>query len=316
MSTQDVMSTFKTYVFRASGEALAQNVNAFNEASRGAIQLGAAQNVGDFSHQAAFAAVKNFVRRRDPYANTSVDPTPLEMLNETSVKVATGTSPVTFSPSHYRWIQENPEEAGVMLGEELAEAILQDQLNASIIAARAAITGNADAVYDGTANKLDLQALLQGAAKFGDQASQLVAWVCHSKPLHDLYSANVANNTQLFQFGTVNIQQDGFGRILVCSDSPALSYEDNGTFFTTLGLTQGGIKVEDNGDMDSHIETTTGRENLVRTFQAESSFNVGVRGYAYSGAKAPTDAELGTGASWTQVASDVKGTAGVAVNSK
>ena len=317
MSTSDVLSKFQTYSYKAASEALGQNVAAFNEASNSAITLTSAANVGDYGNNAAFAAISDMIRRRDVYSNEAVESTSLEMLNARSVKVAGGTSPVTFSPAHFAWIQQNPEEAGVVIGEQLAEGMLQDQLNAAVLAVKAAISGNADAVHDGSAGKLSLEALLKGAAKMGDQAFSLAAWVIHSGPMHDLLASNVANTSNLFEFGTVRVVDDGFGRRLVMTDSPGLVDVEGGTpTYSTLGLVRGGVQVQDNGDLFSHIETQTGKENLERVFQAEYSFNLGVKGAGYAGTHSPNDATLGSAASWEQIASSVKQGAGVVVTSK
>lgn len=307
---------FQDYSYKAATETLQQNVELFNEASNGAITLTSAANVGDFANNGSFAEVAGMMRRRNAYGTGSVSPVPLGMINQSSVKIAGGTVPVEFEPSQFAWLQMNPEQAGVQVGEQLAKGMLADQLNAAITALVAAVTNNADAVYDGTAGTLDLPALLKGAAKMGDQSASLAAWVLHSSAAHDLMADNLANSSNLFAFGSVNVMQDGFGRKLLITDSPALKYDDTGDRFSSLGLVQGAASVEDNGDLYSNLQTSNGSENVVRTMQSEYSFNLGVRGYSFTGSKSPTDAQLGTGASWDQVASDIKSTAGVVVQTK
>ena len=56
------------------------------------------------------------------------------------------------------------------------------------------------------------------------------------------------------------------------------------------------------------------QENMGTIWKGESSFTVGLKGYAWdvtNGGKSPNDAAIATGTNWDQFASDVKDTAGV-----
>lgn len=316
MATSDVISQFNTFAFKSAAETLKQQTEAFNEASSGALTLEAKANSGDLANNGSFAAIADAMRRRDVYGSGSVAPKPLQMMNEGAVRVAGGSHPIEFAPAQLQWIMQSPEEGGVAVGEMIAQGMLADELNAAITCAVAAVGGNADAVHDGTAEPMSLQALLKGAAKFGDQANSLRAWVIHSAPMHSLLEANVANANNLFSFGTVNVMADPLGRVFVVTDSPALTYEDTGTFYNTLGLVQGGVRVEDAGDLFTNVQTVNGSENIKRSLQAEYTFNVGVKGFSYTGTGSPTDAQLGTAANWSKVATYTKSTGGVLVKSK
>jgi hypothetical protein len=319
------MVVFNDFVYRTITEVIAQQVQLFNAAVNNAIILRAGSNVGDYSDEAMFAEISGLIRRRDPYATGAVSPVNLSMLQHTSVKVAGGTPPIAFDPTQFTWIQQKPEVAGVVIGEQFAKAQFGDYLNTALKALRAALVGQTSPDVNYTVpsqGTLTLAALNEGARLFGDQAQQLRCWVMHSSPLHDLYGTALTNSETLFEFGNVKVQSDGFGRTFVVTDSPSLYGSVSSpdvTDYYTLGLVEGAALVEDNKDFFANLETSNGDENINRTWQAEYSFNLGHKGYAWdktTGGKAPTDAELATGGNWDKIATSIKNTAGVAVRSR
>lgn len=153
---------------------------------------------------------------------------------------------------------------------------------------------------------------------FGDAYQSIVAWIMHSKPLFDIYAAAFENSTGIFTFGDVNIRQDAFGRVFVISDSPSLVTAAPVTY-KTLGLVPGAIEVHQNGDFDDNVITLNGDENLSRTYQAEWSYELGVKGFAWdktNGGKAPNDAALAVSTNWDRFATSHKDLAGVMITTK
>lgn len=316
------MVVFNKFMYAAATETIAQQIQLFNEATRGALTLRSASspNVGDFAHEVTYGAIANLMRRRNAYGSGSVGATKLSQLDHVAVKIAGGTSPVEFEPQQFAWIQRSPEEAGVVIGEQVARGIMADEVNTAILALMTAMAANAGVAHDATAGTLSLSALNKGAAKFGDRAMDLSVWIAHSKAMHDLYDGAIANANSLFEFGTVRVVQDGFGRRLIMTDSPALFADDAGgvgvDHYHTLGLVPGAAVVEDNGDYYATMEEKTGGENIQRIFQAEYTYNLGLKGYAWNTAvKSPTDAAIGTGGNWTKLATSNKDTAGVIITS-
>lgn len=318
------MVVFDDYVQRTITEVIAQQVDLFNAASNGTITLTTQRNRGDFAHYSQFAEITGLIRRRDVYASGAVSPVALSMLQNASVKVAAGTPPIAFNPSQFTWIQEQPEVAGVVIGEQVAIGQFQDMLNAGLKAARAAFVnvGSAAEYQITSQGAMTLNGLNRGAQKFGDRAQNIRAWVIHSTPLHDLFDQSLANTNRLFTFGDVRIMEDGFGRRFIVTDSSSLYgavTSPDVTDYYTLGLVENAIVVEDNGDFFSNLQTVNGDENITRSWQGEWSYNLALKGYTWdttAGGKSPTDAELGTGTNWDKTATDIKNTAGVAVRSR
>jgi hypothetical protein len=308
------LAVFSEYTYEAMTEVLSQQVELFNAASAGTITLRGASHEGDFSDTAFWAAIDGLVRRRNAYGSGAVTAKTLEHLVDTMVKVAAGTPPVEMPPSQFTWIQRNPEEGGAVYGQQLAKATLADMLNTAIMGYGAALNGEADVNYDGTAGTPTFATLLAGAAKFGDRSNAIQAWLMHSKSMFDIFGTALTNSAGLFTFGTVNVRQDGFGRPFIVTDSSSLIAA--GPQYLIAGLVQGAIQVDMNNDFDQNIDTTNGDENILRTIQSEWTYNLGIKGYSWdktSGGKSPNDAALATAANWDRYATSHKDTAGVLI---
>ena len=130
---------------------------------------------------------------------------------------------------------------------------------------------------------------------------------------HKLIGANLTNTPQLFQAQNVLVV-DILGKAVVVTDAPALYEAGTPNKQKVLSLASGGITVMDGSDVITNIDTRNGQTRIETTMQADYTFGLGLKGYAWdtaSGGKSPTDAELATGANWDKVVTDIKHTAGV-----
>lgn len=316
------LAVYSEYAYSAFSETLRQQVDLFNAATGGAIMLQSAAHQGDFSDVAFFAKVTGgLVRRRNAYGSGTVAEKVLKHLVDTSVKVAAGTPPVRLDPGQFRWIQQNPEVAGAAMGQQLAVDTMADMLNVGLGSVYSALSQVSAVVYDATGNTAPDDGptwnnLNNGQAKFGDQSAQIAAWIMHSTPMHKLYGNNLNNSERLFTYGTVNVVRDPFGKLLVMTDSPNLFEAGTPNVYRILGLVLGAVMIGQNNDFDANEETKNGDENIIRTYQAEWSYNVGVKGFAWdkaNGGKSPTDAALFTSTNWDKYATSEKDLAGVVV---
>lgn len=319
------LAVYSEYAYSSFSEVLRQQIDLFNAATGGALVLQGAAHQGDFSDVAFFAKVTGgLVRRRNAYGSGAVSEKVLKHLVDTSVKVAAGTPPVRLDPGQFKWIQQNPEVAGSAMGQQLAVDTMADMLNVGLGSAYSALVQIPGVVYDATgntapANKTTWDNLNNGQAKFGDASAQIGVWLMHSSPMHALYANNLNNSERLFTYGTVNVIRDPFGKLLVMTDSPNLVDVPGGedpNIYHILGLVPGAVLIGQNNDFDAMEEGKTGDENLVRVYQAEWSYNVGIRGFAWdkaNGGKSPTDAALFTSTNWDKYATSDKDLAGVVV---
>lgn len=320
------LAVYSEFAYAAMTEVLDQQVNLFNEASDGTIILRSTAHVGDYSEEAFFAKIADLIRRRNAYGSGPIATDALKHIRETSVKVAAGTKEIRLDPAQFRWIQRSPEEAGAALGQQLAGDALADMLNTGIGCGVSALIQASSNVNDATAvgtGEATFANLTKTAGKMGDRQTAIRAWIMHSTPLTGLYLNALTNAENLFKYETVNVVRDPFGRLFIVTDSPALQWSETtptvDTGFYSLGLQQGAILVGQNNDFDYTTTDQTGYENIRRTYQAEWSYNVGIKGFAWdkaNGGPSPTNAALFASPNWDRYSTSHKDLAGVVLKTK
>jgi hypothetical protein len=309
------MKVFNEYLKNTTVETIAQMVEKFNAASNGAIRLTPQGIDGDFLQESLWAGLHSAQRRVDRYAtNNAQSATALAQVQANSVKVAGGFGPILWEPSQLSWIQKNPAEALEVISRNLSEAIMADQLNTAIAALVAAISNVAGATNDVSATAGVTYGAINGAhAKFGDASGLLVAQVMTGEVFHKLVGQNLANASQLFNSQSVNIV-DILGRPVIVTDAPALYETGTPNKQKVLSLADSAAIVHDGSDVVTSVQTSNGKERIETTFQADYSFGLGLKGYAWdiaNGGKSPTNAELATGSNWDLFVNSVKSSAGV-----
>jgi hypothetical protein len=319
------VQVFNRYAYSTVSELVAQQIALFNAATRGAIILRqASDNDGDFSEQTFWQLMSGAIRRRDPYSDGDVSAIDLQMLVDAMVKVAGGTPPINIPPVMFDWIGHNPEEGGVVIGQQLAPLMVQDMLNTAVSALAAALANQSSNFLDisggtGGAELFSPAAIVDAKAKLGDRSGAIAAWVTHSKPMHNYWGGAVANATRLFTYGTVAVVSDPFGAPMIMADIPALVIAGSPTDYISLGLVPGAAIVERNDDFTQNIDTRNGGENIRRTYQAEWSYNLGLKGFTWdktNGGKAPNAASIATGTNWDKTATSFKDLGGVALRTQ
>lgn len=308
------MKVFNDYLQGTTAETVAQMVDKFNAASGGAIVLTSQGIEGDYKYESFWASIHAAQRRVDRY-NTNGTPssTSLSQLQSVGVKVAGGFGPILWEPGQITWIRKSPEEALEVISRNLAEAIVKDQLNTAIACAVAAIEQQATATFDTGTGPITYTDINTAHAKFGDSSGLIVCNVMDGTAYHNLIAANLANTPTLFQYNSVTIVEI-LGKRVIVTDAPALRETGTGADQKVLGLVAGGVTVYDGSDVITNVITTNGKHRIETTFQADYSFGVSVKGYAWdtsTGGKTPTDAELVTSGNWDKVATSIKHTAGV-----
>lgn len=313
------LKVFQEYAYSAFQELLDYNVNLFNAATRGGLVLTSGAHQGDFSEMAFWKRIPNLVRRRDAYGAGALAAQDLSMNSASSVKVASGTNPVNIPPGMMKWIQRSPEEAGALVGKQMAQDDMADKLATSIKAYVAAVGAQASNKSDGSAATASLTVLNTARALLGDRAGELACWVMHSKVMFDIFGTALANNEKLFVFGNVQVVNDGFGNPFVVTDAVPLLIAGTPNTYNTLGLTPGAVIVEQNNDFTDNVSTLNGTENIARTYQAEWSFQLSLKGFTWdqtNGGKSPSNAALATATNWDKVATSYKDLAGILLVTK
>lgn len=304
-------------------ERVAQVVNAFNQASGGAILLAQEGKTGDYAYESFFKAVDG-VGRRDPNSTSAL--TDIRLSGEENITVKlhrTYTKNMLVSALMNMFPNASPEEISFYLGENYADEKLKDMLNRVLIAGVAALTGE-------TTNKLDITnettktvnhaSLVKSMAKLGDKGTEISALVMHSKPYYDLMGNAISD--KIYDVGS-NVIYSGsvatFGRPVIVTDSPALINEASTDTYNTLLLTPGALKADVSTNEVIFGELVSGLANLLYRQQNEYTYNVGVKGFKWdtsNGGANPTDANLGTSGNWDKSATSHKDLAGVVLISQ
>lgn len=308
------MQVYDTEIYTTTIELLGQKLEAFNAASGGTIVLNTNAWRGNYTKEAFFQSLAGAQRRVDRNAaNGAQASTNLAQGEFVGVKVAGGFGPITFEPAQMTYILENPTSAIMAISEGFADALLADQLNTAVGAAVAAVENVAALVNDVSASAgLSQQALNAGHFKFGDMQGMLVADIMHSSGNESLIDKALANGEQLFVSSNVTVVSI-LGKILVVSDIPALYVAGIPNKTKVLSVVAGGIIVDNASDIITNMQTNNGKERIETTWQADYTFGLQLKGYAWdvaNGGASPIDAELFTGTNWDIAVTSNKHTLG------
>ncbi len=310
-------------------EVLLQNLQAFNAASRGSIRLVSARKPGNFEYESFFQNINGLIRRRDPNSTSAVADKKLTQGEFVSVKLNGGIGPVTMTMDSFRkmGVELNDGAMRLTAGQMAARGVVADYLNSGLRGVVGALNNTAAAKYTqpGGVNsgKISTVTLTQGLAKFGDAANSIVAWVMHSKVYYDLVENQIASNiTGISDFNIASATPVTLNRPVLVTDSEALIVRDGSNVITdylTLGLVSDAVQVEDTESEMILFDPVTGLENLAYRMQGEYALNLGVQGYAWdvaNGGENPSDKALVTAGNWDAVLTDIKGRAGVIMQTK
>ena len=320
-------SNFKVYQDEMRGgivETLTQASNYFNTAGN-AINLSTVSRRGDYAKESFFKSIATIVSRRDTTSVSAATDLPLLMDEIISVKLNRKIGPVTQTYDAFAKVAMDlsPEEFSFLLGNMVGKGMQVEMLNSALRAARAALVQNTNVLYDAGTGTLTTANLVDGLAKFGDRANEVVAWVMHSKNYFDLMKHQIGTSANGDIVSGVAVQGANpltLNRPVIVTDSDALLVAGGSgsgayTDYHVLGLTANGIVVENSETERVVLDEVTGLENLVVRMQGEYAYNLGVKGYKYDttvGAN-PSDANLGTSSTWDLAASSYKDVAGVII---
>lgn len=298
-------------------ELLGQDLQKFNAASAGTIVLDMASWMGNYTRESFYNSLASAQRRVDRNAaQAAAAETALSEKEMVGVKVAGGFGPVVFEPSQLTWLSSSPQEAINVIAQGFADALLADQLNTVVGCAVAAIENVPALVNDVSAETAGAGALTQSVingshAKFGDMSGMLRADIMTGAAYHKLIEKGLANGERLFESSNVTVQSI-LGKTLVVSDIPALLESGAPNKTKVLSLVAGALIVDNSSDIITNLDTSNGQTRIETTWQADYSFGVKLKGYAWqtSAGSSPDDAALFTGANWSNVMTSVKHTAG------
>lgn len=331
-TTRDDVQVYEEQFQGGFIETIYQNVQAFNEASRGALAMRTEELVGHFEQEAMWDEISS-ISRRDSTADSSstVASTKLTQDEFVGVKLDRRNGPYEVNLDAFRKIGENPSPTfSRIIGVQTAEAMPQEQLDRALAALEAKLDGTADLEHDRTSGgTIRTQDLVSGLSKRGDAAGEILLWVMHSKPFYDLLDEQVQSTNSIFSSEIFASQvfegtPASVNRPILVTDSSSLVETDgvsSGTDkYSTLGLTANAAEIVMSEPPIATLRgPLTGSENLYLEWQAEYAYNLRLRGVKWdvtNGGKNPTDSAVATASNWDDVAADIKGLPGVIVTSQ
>lgn len=316
------------FFYSGYSDVIQQAVEKFNGGSNGTITLTTNRKPGDYDYASFFANAGGLVSRQNQTSLGAATAIKLTQAENVGVKINRKIGPVEWTRSSFLKAGLSEDAIRVAAGEQAAKDVLADMLNNSIRAGRAALDNVAGSTYTVPTNgTLNTTALNSGLALMGDQASRVSAFVMHSKVFFDLVGYQIApanNGDMVANTAVVSGMPGTLNRPLIITDSDALAVTTGTgtaavTDYYTLGLTAGGLMVEDTEEEFVMLDMITGLEQIVVRMQGEFAYNMSLKGFAWdvsNGGKNPTDAAVGTGSNWDATYADVKSRAGVVIQSR
>ncbi|HYD52924.1 MAG TPA: major capsid protein [Gemmatimonadaceae bacterium] len=298
-------------------ESLQQNVQIFNEASRGALVLTSEMLKGDYEKESFLTALAGVIARRDTTSTADATAILMAMEELISVKLNRRVGPIEQTLDAWRKVASDQQEMSFVIGQMVGQHKATDYANTLVAAINAALSGQA-AVNHTVAGTMNHLALVQGLAKFGDRASKIIAWVMHSKPYFDLVGQSITD--KIVNVADVAIYEGTpatLGRPVIVTDSASLiDTAPTPDTYATLGLVAGAGIAKESESQDIIGEVVTGKNNLIFRIQGEHAFNVGLKGFKWdvtNGGANPLDAAVATASNWDKVATDNKDLPGVRI---
>lgn len=317
---------YDEYVHTRINELLAQNGEAFNEASAGAIRMTTRSITGNYEYASFFANLgSGLAARRDLSSVGSQTDTAMTQSERVSVKLNRKLIPVAQTRDAFRKIFgafDQTEFSGLM-AEQYANAMQLEMLNTGLSAVAAALKQQtASFVQESSLGSISTNTLFTALAAMGDRANRVVCWVMHSKPYYDLVKSQAAANiTGVSNFNVATATPITCNRPVIITDSAGLitnPVSPDVNNYYTLGLTADAVLVENSEEQEIVLQDVTGLENLVIRIQGEYAYNLSIKGFTWdvaNGGTNPSSAALTTGTNWDAAAQSHKDRAGVVINS-
>ena len=321
MGTKADMVIYDVEFFSAITETVQQSSEDIEASANGTIRMISNNQKGDFEKSSFFKNIDGLIRNRDPNSTGDADVKSLTQDELVAVKINRGVGPVRQSIDSFKKIGEDPSSMSFYVGAQMAPAVVLDMVNTGVLAITTAMSSVAGMVHDVVAGSADVKTLnpihLNDAfRKLGDRQGRVRALVMHSKSFNDLVGNQILEKvTGLSDTAVYGATPGTLNRPVYVTDSPALVIEDGVSAgvhaYRVLGLTEDALIINESEERTVMALPKTGGDNLAIEIQADLSYTVGVKGFAYTSAASPDDTVLGNTANWAYRYSDIKNGPGV-----
>src|SRR5690625_1947388 len=287
-------------------ERLQDNLDVFNTASNGAIVYRSEAIEGDLKKR-AFYKVGGTIEHRNVNSTNPVTPKKIGAGEAVGVKVPYKYGPYASTEEAFKRRARTPEEFAIIIGQDMADALMVGRLQYSLAALGAAIGGNADMVAAGDIATDGRKALTRGMRKFGDRFGRISLWVMNSDTYFDIIddalTEQIYGESEIVVYGGL---PGTLGKPVLVSDQVPTDQ--------ALGLQGGAIEVLESQAPGFRAYDINDQENLAIGIRSEGVFNLELLGYSWDdqiGGVNPNLGAIGASANWKKHATSNKMTAGV-----
>ncbi|MCQ9618389.1 major capsid protein [Paenalcaligenes niemegkensis] len=289
-------------------ERLQDVLDVFNASSGGAILLRNELIEGDLRKR-AFYKIGGSLAHRDVNSTSGVSGTKIGADEAVGVKTPWKYGPYESTDEAFKRRARSPEEFSMLVGQDLADAMMDYYIQTAFASLGAAIGANAGMVATGSFATDHKKVLTKGMRKFGDRFNRIALFAMDSASYFDL--VDDAIDEKIFEEAGVVVYGGSPGTM----GKPVL-VSDKVTADTIFGLQAGAVTLTESqapGFRSYHIDD---QENLATGIRAEGTFNVDIMGYSWKDTAGvnPNVAALGAGANWRKHATSDKATAGVLID--
>lgn len=285
-------------------ERLQDNLDAFNQASNGAILYKSEMIQGNFDEK-AFYRVGGSIEHRDVNSVDKVTSKKIGSGEKIGVKTPYKYGPYSSTDEAFKRRARSPDEFAEIIGYDLADALVAGRLQYGLAALKAAISSNQEMVAKGSIAVDGRKALTRGMRKFGDKFGRISLWVMNSDTYFDIIDEALTNQiygeSELVIYGGL---PGTLGKPVLVTDLVG----DNDAF----GLQAGALTVTESQAPGFRAYDINDEENLAMGIRAEGAFNLDLLGYSWDVSKGdnPTLGQIGSDANWKKYATSNKMTAG------
>lgn len=287
-------------------ERIQDNLDVFNAASNGAIVYRSEAIEGDLKKR-SFYKVGGSIEHRNVNSIATVTPKKIGAGEAIGVKVPYKYGPYASTEEAFKRRARTPEEFAILIGQDMADALMVGRLQYALAALDAAISGNADMVAQGSIAVDGRKALTRGMRKFGDKFGRIALWVMNSDTYFDIVddalTEQIYGESEIVVYGGL---PGTLGKPVLVTDQ----VPDDKAF----GLQGGAISVLESQAPGFRAYDINDQENLAIGIRSEGTFNLELLGYSWKdavGGVNPNLAAIGAAANWGKHATSNKMTAGV-----
>lgn len=290
-------------------ERIQDNLEVFNAASNGAIVYRSEAIEGDLKKR-TFYKVGGSIKHRNVNSTAIITPEKIGAGEAIGVKAPYKYGPYASTEEAFKRRARTPEEFAMLIGQDMADALMAGRLEYALKALDASISGNTAMVASGDISKDGRKVLTKAMRTFGDKFGRIALWVMNSDTYFDIVddalTQQVYGESEIVIYGGL---PGTLGKPVLVSDQVPTG--------KTFGLQAGAVDITESQAPGFRAYDINDQENLAIGIRGEGTFNVDVLGYSWResvGGINPTLAAIGAKANWAKHATSNKMTAGVLLN--